>query len=125
MRAEALMHAGDRCRAVRTETPMRDVIYEMSRKGLGMTCVTSEDERWPGSSLTATSDVTWARPTSYRRADADVMTPHSGTIPRTHARRGGPGLMEERKISSPYRLDDDAAPGGVLHLHDLWRTEMF
>src|SRR6185295_5640803 len=39
MRAEALMHAGDRCPIVRTATPMRDVIYEMSRKGLGMTCV--------------------------------------------------------------------------------------
>ena len=39
MRVESLMHAGPHCPIVHTTTRMRDVIYEMSRKGLGMTCV--------------------------------------------------------------------------------------
>ena len=39
MRAEQLMHTGDALPVVRMDTPMRDVVYEMSRKGLGMTCV--------------------------------------------------------------------------------------
>src|SRR6266568_2971825 len=39
MRVDALMHTGADCPAVTASTPMRDVIYEMSRKGLGMTCV--------------------------------------------------------------------------------------
>src|SRR5947208_10663095 len=39
MRVEALMHGGKQCPMVRGDTPMRDVIYEMSSKGLGMTCV--------------------------------------------------------------------------------------
>ena len=39
MRVEALMHCGKHCPVVRTDTRMRDVIYEMSSKGLGMTCV--------------------------------------------------------------------------------------
>src|SRR5437016_9598251 len=39
MRVEALMHAGKQCPFVRADTRMRDVIYEMSSKGLGMTCV--------------------------------------------------------------------------------------
>src|ERR671930_977762 len=39
MRVEALMHAGAQCPVVRTDTRMRDVIYEMSSKKLGMTCV--------------------------------------------------------------------------------------
>src|SRR5438876_8950398 len=43
MRVEALMHAGPQCPIVRTTTRMRDVIYEMSRKGLGMTCVVGPD----------------------------------------------------------------------------------
>ena len=38
-RVEALMHAGRQCPIVNANTPMRDVIYEMSSKGLGMTCV--------------------------------------------------------------------------------------
>src|SRR5947209_8229706 len=39
MRVEALMHAGAQCPVVRTDTRMRDGIYEMSSKKLGMTCV--------------------------------------------------------------------------------------
>src|SRR5262249_25723879 len=38
MRVEVLMHAGAHCPLVRGDTHMRDVIYEMSSKGLGMTC---------------------------------------------------------------------------------------
>ena len=48
MRVESLMHAGDAVPVVRPTTPMRDVIYEMSRKGLGMTCVVDGDGRLVG-----------------------------------------------------------------------------
>jgi len=44
MRVEALMHAGRLCPIVRTDTPMRDVIYEMNSKALGMTCVVDDRE---------------------------------------------------------------------------------
>ena len=43
MRVESLMHAGELCPIVQGGTRMRDVIYEMSRKGLGMTCVVDGD----------------------------------------------------------------------------------
>jgi arabinose-5-phosphate isomerase len=39
MRVESLMHGGNQCPLVHAETRMQDVIYEMSSKGLGMTCV--------------------------------------------------------------------------------------
>src|SRR4051812_33233329 len=39
MRVEVLMHAGKQCPIIGPEARMRDVIYEMSSKGLGMTCV--------------------------------------------------------------------------------------
>ena len=42
MRVESLMHSGKLCPIVRADTRMRDVIYEMSSKGLGMTCVCGE-----------------------------------------------------------------------------------
>src|SRR6476646_10787268 len=44
MRVEALMHCGKQCPVVRSDTRMRDVIYEMSSKGLGMTCVVDADD---------------------------------------------------------------------------------
>src|SRR5437762_3912749 len=48
MRVESLMHAGRNCPIVRTDTRMRDVIYEMSKKGLGMTCVVDGNEQLLG-----------------------------------------------------------------------------
>ena len=42
MRVEQLMHNGDQVPRVELSTAMRDVIYEMSRKGLGMTCVVDD-----------------------------------------------------------------------------------
>src|SRR5436305_2092239 len=44
MRVESLMHAGKHCPIVRADARMRDVIYEMSKKGLGMTCVVDGDD---------------------------------------------------------------------------------
>jgi len=34
-------------------------------------------------------------------------------------------IMEERKITSLPVVDDDGRLVGVVHLHDLWRTELF
>ena len=33
-------------------------------------------------------------------------------------------LMEERRITSLPVIDAEQRPEGVVHLHDLWRTEM-
>src|SRR5258705_1854849 len=44
-RVESWMYSGNECPIVQAQTPMRDVIYEMSRKALGMTCVVDEENR--------------------------------------------------------------------------------
>jgi arabinose-5-phosphate isomerase len=33
-------------------------------------------------------------------------------------------LMEQRKITSVVVIDDTNVAVGVVHLHDLWRTQM-
>src|SRR5262245_21537425 len=48
MRVESLMHSGKHCPQVGSATVMRDVIYEMSSKGLGMTCVVGVDDELLG-----------------------------------------------------------------------------
>jgi len=65
LRVEQLMHEGDGLPLVSPTTGMRDVIYEMSRKQLGMTCVVDPDRGWSGSSPTATSGGTWRTPASW------------------------------------------------------------
>jgi arabinose-5-phosphate isomerase len=125
MRVERLMHTGDELPVVDAATGMRDVVDEMSRKGLGMTCVV-EDGRLVG--IITDGDL---RRHMRRGGDvlplraAEVMTPRPVTIePRLLAAQAL-HIMEERKITSLVVADADGRIDGVLHLHDLWRTELF
>ena len=127
MRVERLMHAGDADAARRARhASMRDVIYEMSRKGLGMTCVVDADgtpgrhhhRRRPAAPHERARR---ARAHGRRRHDAAARDRSARTVLAVEALK----ILEERKISSLIVVDDDRRPLGVLHLHDLWRTEMF
>ena len=128
MRAEALMHAGPQCPIVRVDTRMRDVIYEMSSKKLGMTCVVDADERLVG--IITDGDL---RRHMERSADilsqsaADVMTRNPVSISGTMLAVEALNIMEQRKITALVVSDGTSAPrvAGVVHLHDLWHTELF
>ena len=125
MRAEALMHKGDGLPQVALDTTMRDVIYEMSRKGLGMACVLESDGRLAG--IITDGDLRRHMGTMadiMERTARDVMTTRPVTIPGTMLAVEALKILEERKISSLIVVNDDRV-AGVLHLHDLWRTEMF
>ena len=128
MRVEALMHAGDQCPIVRTTTRMRDVIYEMSSKKLGMTCVVDGDETLAG--IITDGDL---RRHMERSSDllalaaGDVMTVKPISVPGRMLAVEALNIMEQRKITALV-VSDSKAPNriaGVLHLHDLWQTELF
>lgn len=125
MRAEALMHTGASTPIVETTTPMRDVIYEMSRKGLGMTCVVGADGALAGIITDGDLRRHMNTPGILDRSAADVMTRTPRTIPGSLLAVEALKIMEERKISSLIVVDEARRVRGVLHLHDLWRTEMF
>jgi arabinose-5-phosphate isomerase len=130
MRAETLMHGGDKCPIVVAATPMRDVIYEMSRKGLGMTCVV--DDRVEAALLGIITDGDLRRHME-RSADilsmtaGDVMTRNPVSVSRATLAAEALNIMEQRKITSLVVADgvEPRRVAGVLHLHDLWRMEMF
>ena len=58
---------------------------------------------------------------------ADVMTRQPVTVPPTTLAAEALNIMEQRKITSIVVADgtDPTRVAGVLHLHDLWRMEMF
>ena len=125
MRAEALMHGGDLLPRVGLDALMHDVIYEMSRKGLGMTCVLEGDGRLAG--IITDGDLRRhmsTMPDIMERTARDVMTTRPVTISGTMLAVEALKILEERKISALIVVNDDRV-AGVLHLHDLWRTEMF
>jgi arabinose-5-phosphate isomerase len=125
MRAQAIMHGGDALPRVQGGTSMPDVIHEMSSKRLGMTCVVDADGRLLG--VVTDGDLRrHMRPGTnlLDRKAADVMTPGPITIGREMLAVEALRLMEQRKITSVVVVDATGVAEGVVHLHDLWRTDM-
>ncbi len=126
MRIEDLMHRGDSIPRVMESTPMSEVIYEMTRKSLGMAAVT--DER--GVLLGVISDGDLRR-MLQKAADplklpaSRVMNRNPKTIQKEELATAALSRMEDMKITSLVVVDAERIVIGVLHLHDLWRTEMF
>ena len=124
-RVESLMHIGDDIPKVAANTAMSDVIYEMSRKKLGMTTVVE------GSKLLGViSDGDLRRLLERRGKDvldltaAECMTREPKTISANEFAATALALMEEKKITSLVVVDGHRKLEGVVHLHDLWGTEM-
>ncbi len=125
MRVESLMHAGRLCPVVRAETPMHDVIYEMSSKGLGMTCVADPADRLLG--IITDGDLRRhmdRAPGILALTAGDVMTRGPVAVPPSTLAVEALNIMEQRKITSIVVVDGDSRVAGVVHLHDLWRTQM-
>ena len=124
-RVEQLMHTGDAIPRVAPLTPMKDVIYEMSRKQLGMTTVEEN-----GKLLGIISDGDLRRllerdgPEALKKTAGDAMNPNARTIAPGELAAKALSLMEEKKITSLLVVNADGALEGVLHLHDLWGTEL-
>jgi arabinose-5-phosphate isomerase len=126
MRVEHLMHAGRHAPIVGLDSVMRDVIYEMSSKGLGMTCVIDANGQLVG--VITDGDLRRHMSTTPNILEClagDLMTSHPVTIDRAMLAVQAIKIMEDRKITSLIVANGDRAVEGVLHLHDLWRTGMF
>jgi arabinose-5-phosphate isomerase len=125
MRVESLMHAGEEVPIVPVTSAMRDVIYEMSRKGLGMTCVV-EHGRLAG--IVTDGDLRRRMSETSNVLDltaGEAMTRNPVTIARGMLAAEALRLMEGRKITALIVVDADRTVEGVLHLHNLWRTDLF
>src|SRR5437763_12034886 len=124
-RVEALMHSGDAIPRVSAQTKMPDVIYEMSRKKLGVTTVVDGDRL-----LGVISDGDLRRLLEKRGKDAldltagECMTRDPKTISRQEFAATALAIMEERKITSLAVVDANRNLEGIVHLHDLWGTEI-
>jgi arabinose-5-phosphate isomerase len=125
LRVEALMHTGEAVPVVEPSTPMREAVKEISAKGLGMACVVAEDGRLAGIITDGDLRRHMAMPDLLAQPAAAVMTTGPQTVGPTLLAVQALALMEQRKITSLVVVDTQGRVEGVLHLHDLWRTQMF
>ena len=124
-RVESLMHSGDALPCVAPSTPMPDVFYEMSRKKLGVTAVVVGEKL-----VGIISDGDLRRLLEKRGKDVvdltagEAMTRDPKTIGAREFAATALALMEEKKITSLMVVDAGGKLEGIVHLHDLWTTEL-
>jgi arabinose-5-phosphate isomerase len=124
-RVSSLMHSGQALPRVAPETLMSEVIYEMSRKGLGMTTVVD------GNKLVGLISDGDLRRLLERHGKHVLDLAASACMTRSPQVIGPQvfaiaalDMMEQNKITSLPVVDDNGILLGVLHLHDLWGTQM-
>jgi arabinose-5-phosphate isomerase len=126
LRVLDLMHKDGEIPRVLPETPMKDVLFEMTRKRLGLTTVAEADGRLRG----IISDGDLRRQMERHgyslldRSAEECMTRDPVLVDRGELATRALDLMESRKITALLIVDSEGRIEGVLHLHDLWNTEM-
>lgn len=127
VKIKSLMHKGRQIARVNHETPMLNVLEEMTRKKLGMTCVVDDEERLVG--IITDGDLRRAlqkyRKVLLQKKAKDCMTPNPLTIDKDDLATKALNLMEGKKVTSLIIKNKRGKVEGIIHLHDLWRTEMF
>jgi arabinose-5-phosphate isomerase len=123
-RVADLMHAGDALPVVTDAATLKDVVVEMTAKGLGMTTVVDRDGRLVG--VITDGDL---RRLLLRGASPDGQTAGSAAtrepvcIAADELAAKALQLMEGR-ITSLVVIDEARRPCGVIHLHDILRAKI-
>jgi len=126
-RVASLMHSGENLPKVGPAARMPDVIYEMSRKGLGLAAVVDES----GALLGIITDGDLRRMMQSRTKDIldltarECMTANPVTISGTEFAAAALRVMEEKKITAVLVVDGSRRLEGVVHIHDLWTLQLF
>lgn len=121
-----LMHKGDELPIVPAAARLHDVLYEMSRKGFGVAAVLDPAGRLLG----VISDGDLRRLLERHGAQAlemaaeAYMTRQPVTIAAAELAPAALRLMEQRKITALMVVESDGRLAGLIHLHDLWTTQL-
>ena len=126
LRIERLMHTSGQLPLVDAAAPLREVVATMSAKGFGTACVTHAGGTLAG--VITDGDLRRALAGGGNVLElraADVMTREPITIRPSALAVEALALLEERRVTALVVVDDAGRVRGIVHLHDLWRTELF
>jgi len=126
LRVDQLMHTGEELPRVTRETSMPEVIYEMSRKKMGITAVTDDEGHLEG----CISDGDLRRlierfPDLLTRKAGELTAGRPRTIAASELASAALKVMEDNRITSLFICDGDDRLEGIVHLHDLWGLQLF
>jgi arabinose-5-phosphate isomerase len=120
-----LMHTGDEIPLVSPDTPLKDALFTISAKRLGVTGVVDGDGRLVG--IITDGDIrraTSAGVDLFNTTAGAVMTPSPKGIASTELAAAALRRMEEYSITSLFVFDprDPNRPVGIVHVHDLLKA---
>ena len=126
LKVRELMHTGEAVPRIAETTLMRDAIYEMSRKKLGVTAVTDAQGRLTGCISDGDLRRLLEKGEQLLGSSAvECMNSSPRTIDGTELASAALHIMEEHRITSLFITDREGGLEGIVHLHDLWGLELF
>lgn len=127
LKVRTLMHRGQNIPFILRDSPMEKVLEEMTSKKMGMTCIVDDQHKLVG--IITDGDLRRMLQkygdTLLSKKAEDCMTPNPISIDKDDLATQALNLMEENKITSLVIKNKTGKIEGIIHLHDLWRTEMF
>jgi arabinose-5-phosphate isomerase len=127
LRIRDLMHTGDAVPVVSEDTLIKDAIYEISSKKMGITTVVNAAGKIVG--VISDGDLRrWMEKTEkssenlLAKKAGDIMTRNPKLASRDALAAEAVAMMEGNSITCLIVSDHDARPDGVIHLHDLLKA---
>lgn len=127
LKVAGLMHKDKQIPSVPREASMQEALEEMSRKKLGLTTVVD----YQGRLLGVITDGDLRRllqkhgPDILHQSSESCMTTDPFTISEDELATRALSIMEDKKVTALIIQNTDKSIAGIIHLHDLWRTQMF
>ncbi len=120
-----LYHTGKELPVVEEETPMREVILEITSKGFGATAVVDKEGKLVGIITDGDLRRFVKGGGDFSKSTArEVMTQNPKTARAEELALEALRRMEEHKITVLIVVDKDSKPEGIIHLHDILRAEI-
>ncbi len=127
LRVRDLMHTGDAVPVVLEKTLIKDAIYEISSKKMGVTAVVNASGNLVG--IISDGDLRrWMEKTEkagenlLTKKAEDIMTKNPKIIQQGALAAEAVSMMERNSITCLIVAASDAKPEGVIHLHDLLKA---
>jgi arabinose-5-phosphate isomerase len=127
LRVRDLMHIGDAVPVVSEDTLIKDAIYEISSKKMGVTAVVDTNEKLVG--VISDGDLRrWMEKTEkagenlLTKQAHEIMTRKPKTAKKDSLAAEAVSIMEKNSITCLIVATVDAKPEGVIHLHDLLKA---
>ncbi len=122
-----LMHTGDEVPIVKNTTLIKDAIYEISSKKMGITAVVNKEGKLIG--VISDGDLRrWIEKTEksgenlLSKKAEDIMTKKPKIANKDSLAAEAVAIMEKNSITCLIVADAASKPEGVIHLHDLLKA---